>query len=278
MLPGEDGALFAPGPLRSLWEMLEKYAYLFSASVGGLTGLQYLLHQMSQEDPAKLPTPEILQIGLSRCSLLRQALILSDMTDKLGALGRLEVTLSSPGAPYFRTSNLSEQLRHFLLGLRDSLEQEFYFHVAQADVPLFAQEPFGPLVTKKFPKATEDISEAAKCLALQRSTACVLHLMRVLELAVQAFGKKLRVQINVEHETWYQILEHVGKAIKALPSKKPNEKARKAALAAASATLDHVRIAWRNESMHPKQTYAPNEALDIFNASRAFMTSLANAF
>jgi hypothetical protein len=61
----------------------------------------------------------------------------------------------------------------------------------------------------------------------------------------------------------------------ALPSKTPREKARKSSLASAAAHLQSVRLAWRNEVMHPKQTYTRQEAFDIFNASKAFMVQLA---
>lgn len=43
-------------------------------------------------------------------------------------------------------------------------------------------QPFGTVVAEKFPGAAYDVEEAAKCLALSRSTACVFHLMRVMEV------------------------------------------------------------------------------------------------
>lgn len=275
MTAAENRESFAPGRLWSLWEMFERHAYLFYTTCGGLTGLQFLLYKMGEENSS--PSQDLINLGINQLVILRRAYILSDMEDKLGPLDRLEQELRrGPSSPSFKAAAVSEQIRHFLLGLRDELEQERYFHVTPSDVPLYVQnEPFGQLVAKKFPKAVEDISEAGKCLALQRSTACVLHLMRVLELAVQAFGKKLKVQIDVKNESWYQILQHVDKGLKLLPSKSPKEKSRKTALAGASISLDHVRIAWRNESMHPKQTYTRQEASDIFSATRVFMDSLA---
>jgi hypothetical protein len=143
-------------------------------------------------------------------------------------------------------------------------------------VPFYVEnKPFGERVAKRFQLANEDISEAGKCLALQRPTACVFHLMRVMERGVQAFGKKMKININPATETWYQIMEHVGKGIKTVEVDTPRHKAKKAKYAIVAAHLDHVRIAWRNDVMHPKQTYTRQEAFDLFNAVRAFMGDLA---
>jgi hypothetical protein len=199
------------------------------------------------------------------------------MQDKMGALDRLDNSVNSPiGSPLRNAGTLAQEVRHFLLGLRDLLGNEFYFHLDGKDVPLFQdQESFGPVVTRKFPKAIEDISEAAKCLALQRTTASVFHLMRVMELGVQRLGGKLKVTISIKDETWHQIMLHVNGKIEKLPSKTPREKERKSALAGAAAHLQSVRLAWRNEVMHPKQTYTRQEAYDIFYATRVFMSYLA---
>ena len=51
--------------------------------------------------------------------------------------------------------------------------------------------------------------------------------------------------------------------------------ARKAKYGAVLAHLNSVRIAWRNEVMHPKQSYTREEAHTIFQAVRAFMIYLA---
>ena len=44
--------------------------------------------------------------------------------------------------------------------------------------------------------------------------------------------------------------------------------------AAIQAHLYNVKVAWRNEVMHPKATYTELEARDILNHVRAFLTEL----
>jgi hypothetical protein len=46
------------------------------------------------------------------------------------------------------------------------------------------------------------------------------------------------------------------------------------ALASVAANLYAVKLAWRNEVMHPKQTYTEEEAVALGTAVKAFMTDL----
>lgn len=129
---------------------------------------------------------------------------------------------------------------------------------------------FGEAVEAKFPNMPEDISEAGKCLALGRSTAAVFHLMRAMELAVRKLGDELNIAL-VDEKNWQNILDEVNKAIKALDHKLPRTKA----LAGAASHLYAVKVAWRNEVMHPKQTYTPEQATAIFDGVRVFVSDLA---
>src|ERR1700722_12272773 len=77
---------------------------------------------------------------------------------------------------------------------------------------------FGPRVALKLPSTAEDISEAAQCLALNRPTASVFHLMRVMETGVQILGNRLGVQLTAD-KNWQNILDEANKANK---SSRPN--------------------------------------------------------
>jgi hypothetical protein len=96
-----------------------------------------------------------------------------------------------------------------------------------------------------------------------------------MEQAVQIFGKKLRIKLDPKNETWYQILIHVNKAIDTMPINTQKQKDKKLKYKAASAHLDNVRAAWRNEVMHPKQTYTKEEAEDVMYSVRIFVNDLA---
>ncbi|MBU6508243.1 MAG: hypothetical protein KGQ82_12160, partial [Alphaproteobacteria bacterium] len=130
---------------------------------------------------------------------------------------------------------------------------------------------FGDGVEAKFPALmSEDISEAGKCLALNRWNAAVFHLMRVMEIALQKLGDVLNVSL-VNEKQWQNILDEVNREIRKLDHKLP----RTIALAEISFHLYAVKLAWRNEVMHPKQTYTHEEADAIFRNVRIFIRELA---
>lgn len=128
----------------------------------------------------------------------------------------------------------------------------------------------------KLPKAREDLEESLSCLQSGHYTASVFHLMRVLEYGVSVLAKKLKVNIDTKNSNWYQLIIHINKAITSLSSATVGAKAKKQKLAAASASLDTVRIAWRNDVMHPKSNYTKEEAVLINSHVLGFIKSLAS--
>jgi hypothetical protein len=130
---------------------------------------------------------------------------------------------------------------------------------------------FGKDVVDKFPNTITDMFEAGNCYALGRNTACVFHLMRLMEAAAQSFGVKLGVTLAGEL-VWQKILDRLNPIIKGMDHKHPLT----VQYAAIQAHLYNVKVAWRNEVMHPKATYDELEALDIFNHVRAFLAQLVN--
>jgi hypothetical protein len=132
---------------------------------------------------------------------------------------------------------------------------------------------FGAAVAKKFPKMTNDIQEAGRCFAIGRHTATVFHLMRVMEASVQYLGKRL--SITLARKNWHNILDEVDKAIKNMPVTTSRQKARRDKFAEASAHLRMVKDAWRNNVMHPKESYTEEEAERVFRNVKDFMVHIA---
>jgi hypothetical protein len=148
-------------------------------------------------------------------------------------------------------------------------EQLFMF--IPPDRAAFYAEPqlFGEAVNKRFSRCQYDIEESGNCYAAGRGTACAFHLMRVMEIAVQEFGA-LGIALTNE-KNWQNILDEINKAIKGLPRKDT----RTIALSQAAAHLYNVKVAWRNPTMHPKITYALEEAADLISTVKAFLNELA---
>jgi hypothetical protein len=71
-------------------------------------------------------------------------------------------------------------------------------------------------------------------------------------------------------KNWQNILGEIDKAIKVLP-KNP----KKVELSQASANLSSVKLAWRNEVMHPNDKYTLEEAKNLIGQVSLFMKQLA---
>lgn len=166
--------------------------------------------------------------------------------------------------------------------IRNEMEQTLFFCVpAQKQEFYTRRQLFGPEVEKKFGKASGDIEEAGKCLAVGRYTACVFHLMRIMERGVQFLGTKMQVPLAGEKE-WGTILNLVNGKLNQMTNAAtgrltPTKKARRDKYAAAVVHLTNVKNAWRNRVMHPKDSYLEEEAEEVFRFVRTYIRYLARA-
>lgn len=130
-----------------------------------------------------------------------------------------------------------------------------------------------------FPKATHDIEEASKCLALRRNTACVFHLMRVMGAGVAALGKSLNEPtLDASHNlTWDNVLRRCAKELeKPFKQMSPVWQSDKEFYATSTTKLFAVKDAWRNPNAHELgEKYTDEEAEDIYRTVRSFMRHLA---
>lgn len=193
----------------------------------------------------------------------------------LDAVKRLSESLISKSAMYY---GVDDQIRDIHSRLSDELASIRFFAVRKSDQRFFAPALFGQEVRDRFPGLEDDIEESGKCLAFGRGTACVFHLMRVVEIGVQRFAEALQVSAvdsRGKERNWHNFLDQANKRVRAMQESQPPE-ARAAKLAAISSNLYAVKLAWRNEVMHPKASYTIEEAEEIFFATRSFMRELAS--
>ncbi len=156
-----------------------------------------------------------------------------------------------------------------------------YFSLSPENAKFY--EPKEPLFGKdfetKFPSAAYEIDECGKCVAFDRSTAAVFHLMRVMEIGVRATARCLDIPdpLKPAERNWGFILGAIKKGI---DGRWPNTADRHAGDGAlfeeVYASLDAVRNPWRNATMHVENKYTPEEAEHIFVAVRGFMKKLSS--
>jgi len=165
---------------------------------------------------------------------------------------------------------LTQALRQLEAAIRNEMKAHLFFFV---DEPQFYKKthPFGSRVAVWFPELEYDITEAGNCIAFDRATASVFHLMRVMEVGVQRFGTRIGVQLANELN-WQTILDLVNPAIKARKAKDQET----IAISQVAAHLYNVKVTWRNPTMHPTSKYTLDEAKDIYQNVKTFMGSLAD--
>lgn len=161
-----------------------------------------------------------------------------------------------------------------LTRLEDDLVEHKFLYVQPSKLPYYMnQSLFGDPVNAKFSSVRGDIEEAGTCFAVGRNTAVVFHLMRVMEAGLRALAKELKAKFSPDGP-WGEILRNMKEPIENMPHKTRGQKKRKADFSAAHAHLDSVKLAWRNDVMHPKESYKEEEAQQLLYNVRSFMQHL----
>jgi hypothetical protein len=119
----------------------------------------------------------------------------------------------------------------------------------------------------KFPSALYDLDESAKCQAFGRGTACVFHLMRVVEIGLRATYICLGISVPLlgTDRNWGAIL---GRIRDAISSKSKSGWPDRDLFQEFYLLFDSVKDAWRNGTMHVEIKYTP--------ATRSLMLRLAS--
>jgi hypothetical protein len=119
------------------------------------------------------------------------------------------------------------------------------------------EQAFGKDVASSFPSASFDIKEAGTCFASARYTACVFHLMRVLEIGLNTFAK-LFPAVPTNKENWQQIIEKIESEIRSLPQAKvkpPDWKEKQEQYSQVANNFMFFKDAWRNYTAHARGKY-----------------------
>ncbi len=136
------------------------------------------------------------------------------------------------------------------------------------------QQLFGNDVDTKFSKASFNIKEAGNCLALNRATAAVFHLMSALEVPLDSLAHALGLPYS--QKNWETILRDIEQQIQAIsPGSGPNWKTDKEFFGQAALEFRFFKDAWRNHTMHARAKYDWDEAKLISEHVKAFMVHLA---
>jgi len=113
---------------------------------------------------------------------------------------------------------------------------------------------------------------------VDRGSACVFHLMRILEIGLTALGQKFGV--SMAHTNWGPAIEEIEKKIRNMHREPtwndlPDCKEQQEFYAQAASHFGVLKDAWRNFTMHARGFYTEEQAEQIFMNTRSFMQKLA---
>lgn len=166
--------------------------------------------------------------------------------------------------------------------IRKEAKTKLFFYIAPEKLRFWPtvdkQDVFGETVGIAFPSAKFDAAEAGICLATSRATACVFHLMRVLELGLSALGAAFGV--SLAHTNWAPAIDEIESKIRNMHKDsawkvRPDYKEQQEFYAQAASHFGILKDAWRNYTAHARGTYTEEMAQRIFDNVGDFMQKLA---
>lgn len=265
--------------LWSLWDMLDLNASAFLGAATNLARIHEIFAAITAAYHEPL-TPD------SCATISKHVTFFKDEVDKLGA--RLSVVAAER-----LLAGMAEQPCQITVGKAVTAINEIESRFADylTELKMFVLDPAEGVFlgdadslidaegfAARFPSAAFEVEEAAKCVVLGRHTASVFHAMRVLEVGIRAFAKRLGIPDPTKpaEKNWALILKAIKDKIDELwPANKRLPESEGAAFEALYATLDAVRNPWRNATMHVETIYAPHEALHIIRCSAFFLRRLS---
>ena len=267
-----DNPVWQSRRLWSLWDMLKLKSDPFIRAVGALHsmgGMCLVFKSKGELIGGVLPE--------HRRDLEKPALALQDALQDLEApLTRKsnERLLNGLRKDTLTLPELEMLLLQVMPRLCDEFGEQTFLALSSREATLYgvAEPPFGSEVAEKFKSAIYDINEAAKCLALGRSTASVFHLMRVVERGLRAVYLCMGLTVP-DNNSW-------GIWLKGIRDERMRRGDRKWSendyFQDVYSRLDATKDAQRDPTIHIETIHTESEAAVIYENTKALMQKIAS--
>jgi hypothetical protein len=144
------------------------------------------------------------------------------------------------------------------------------------------EDIFGEIVSKAFKNAIPDIKYAGNCYVIGLNTACVFHLMRVVEYALRALARERKVTLPqgkpLEYATWHRIITEISDKANEIDKKAIAGPEKDEALSFYRGLVGEFsafKDVYRNHVMHTRIIYQGYEAEKIIIKVKEFMERLS---
>jgi len=246
--------------------MLRFYAQSFVSSSCTLTQIAHILQRGEA-----LHDNHIKPLGQAMGELQRECeKVELPMTIK--QLKRMRESLDDGSFQNF--SVIRQQLEELMNRLWDELDTHVFYELESPKAP-YADEKwlFGAPVQTQFPNGWKELQAGGRCYAYGENTACAFHFNRALEWGLKSLAVHLGKTFN--RNSWDAHLKDIEKELCArygsAGARTPNEKF----YSEAAAQFGHMKVAWRNPTMHIEASYDDREGQYLLTTTEQFMQHLA---
>jgi hypothetical protein len=166
-------------------------------------------------------------------------------------------------------------MAELIRSIQERFSADLYFRIEPRDRPFYDKILLTSGAETAFPSSIRDVIEAGRCFALERWTACVMHLMRALEFPIKALVKSLN--FSPSSPNWELVLNETEREIRKISpaTHGPNWKQDEQFYSEAALHFRFIKNAWRNHAIHGHDTYDRHEAYEVLTHVRSFMDGLA---
>ena len=232
---------------------------------------------LGDRDAMQLDPQDLLRTYLTSLAYMSDTAKWLDLKATIAAAGRCKSAFdrlrASNGVIDKRLANdLITNSHQLYVSLSDELGEHHTYIVAPREGELIDNGIglFGIEVVDALPSIRRDVSEGARCRAYELWTASVMHMMRVAEVGVAALADYLGV---TRGSSWGVTIANVQQALDKDRKAKGDPGHRQWASETAT-YLAFVKDAFRNPAMHPDMTFSQDQAISIYDNTRAFMRTL----
>jgi hypothetical protein len=272
-----DFSPLQPGRLWSLWDIMNRFRV---ASYGAtLLALGRAAMAIESANAIGLPEDESTDRRTISDALDQAAPSIEELP--LSPVVRYQFEQILKRRDHATGTELAILIRELCNGLMVELSAAWFLMVPADQREFYEQRklPFGEGVAQSFLEASADIAAASRCFALDEWTACVFHLMRVLEHGLRKLAGTVGLPPEaMEHENWKNIIDQIEKKIRemeALP-KSAEKIARLKNLSEAAIQFRYFKDAWRNHVSHAHASYDNLTGPVVWTHVKEFMQSIAN--
>lgn len=242
---------------------------------GAIVRLRNIVEQLNQRaTPYEQVPPVASQAILDELPSIFDFAVKMDFKVAIGRLGTLKTGLEGGATCH----NASQHLQNLMSELYWDLDGFKFLSLSSAESSLYASSPdelFGTNFCTRFPSVADEISEAAKCLGLQRGTASVFHLTRILEAAAKGIWESLVLcglgsAKSAPAKGWGEWSAWASECIAQVKwgTIGPPNADKESFYLDVNATMRAVYKAWRCPTSHFEKTYTMERATQIYDACR----------